>query len=582
MTTSTLAAAPTDNRLDPLRDRLDAVRRRRLLARRLTGWSAVLVALLAALLVGLALDRLFVLPRAGRLWLWAGILAATVWTFRRYAWPHLRIRETELDVALSMEKAHGIDSDFVAALQFERPDAAAWGSSTLRSAVVDYVAEFGREWTSAAPLWSRLLAGRTAWAAGLAAVVAAVGIASPATLRAFVDRMLLGSSHYPTWTRIERLVVGGQEIDPLRPATIKAPAGRPLAITVECGGRPTSTGRAVFRAAAGGAATVPLESVADGNDGRPAVSGELASLTESATVVVQAGDARSEPVEVVAVPAPVVEAAVVVTPPAYARDDAPPTAGGRQAAVLEGSAVGLTVTCLNKDLDTVEVVIDGVSHPLVRQPTTSGDHDRFVLTGSGSPLAAITAPVQYEVHAVDVDGLSPDRPPAGAIRIRPDAPPQVTAEAVTRAVLPNARPRITYTVRDDHGVAALRARLETIRSDRGGPGDESPADTPASARVVPIFSPDAAPLRGDALPANGSFAVPLADLGLRKGDFVRVVVEAVDYRGTTPGQPATSAPLDLTVTDENGVLEALQASESQAAQELQAIIEEQLRVGGKP
>jgi hypothetical protein len=69
---------------------------------------------------------------------------------------------------------------------------------------------------------------------------------------------------------------------------------------------------------------------------------------------------------------------------------------------------------------------------------------------------------------------------------------------------------------------------------------------------------------------------------LQKGDFVRVVVEAVDYRGATPGQPATSAPIDLTVTDENGVLEALQASESQAAQELQAIIEEQLRVGGKP
>jgi hypothetical protein len=63
---------------------------------------------------------------------------------------------------------------------------------------------------------------------------------------------------------------------------------------------------------------------------------------------------------------------------------------------------------------------------------------------------------------------------------------------------------------------------------------------------------------------------------------VRVVVEAVDERGATPGQPATSAPIDLTVTDENGVLEALQASDSQAAQELQAIIEEQLRVGGEP
>lgn len=580
MATDTLTAAPSARRLDPLRDRLAAVRRRRRLARRLTAWSALLVGLLAALLVALTLDRIFALPRAGRLWLWAGIAATLVWVGRRYAWPLLRVRETDLDVALSMEKVHGIDSDFVAALQFERPEAAAWGSSTLRSAVVDYVAEFGREWTSAAPLWSRLLAGRVAWLAGLAALVAALGIASPATLRAFVDRMLLGSGHYPTWTRIERLVVNGREIDVTRAAAIKAPAGQPLVIEVAYGGRPTATGRAVFTpAAGGGAATLPLEPPAHRPNGATSLAGTLDNLTDSATLVVHAGDAWSEPVAITAVPAPVVETSVSVEPPSYARTTNAPAAAGRQAAVLEGSRVVLAVTCLNKDLARAEAVIDGIAHPLVRQPAVDGGHDRFVLSGSGSPLALVTAPVQYEVHAVDVDGLSPDRPPAGTIRIRPDAPPQVSAEAVTRTVLPGARPRISYSVRDDHGVATLRARLETVR---GAAADEDPAASPAPARVIDIRPAAAPPLVGEALPAAGSFVVPLADLGLQKGDFVRVVVEAVDYRGATPGQPATSAPIDLTVSDENGVLEALQASESQAAQELQAIIEEQLRVGGKP
>lgn len=580
MATDTLTAASSARRLDPLRIRLDAVRRRRRLARQLTAWSAILVGLLAALLAALALDRIFALPRAGRLWLWAGIAATVAWVVHRYAWPLLRVRETDLDVALAMEKAHGIDSDFVAALQFERPDAAAWGSPTLRSAVVDYVAEFGREWTSAAPLWSRLLAGRVAWLASLAAVIAALGIASPATLRAFVDRMLLGSGHYPTWTRIERLVVNGREIDATRAAAIKAPAGQPLAIEVVCGGRPTTTGRAVFTpAGGGGAATVPLEPPADGPTGATSLAGALDNLTDAATLVVHAGDAWSEPVEITAVPAPVVEASVIVEPPSYAQKTSTPAAAGRQAAVLEGSRVVLEVTCLNKNLGRAEAVIDGIAHPLVRQPAVDGGLERFVLSGSGSPLAMVTAPVQYEVHAVDVDGLSPDRPPAGTIRIRPDAPPQVTAEAVTRTVLPGARPTISYSVRDDHGVATLRARLEAVRA---AEADADPAASPAPARVIEIRPAAAPPLVGDALPAAGSFVVPLADLGLQKGDFVRVVVEAVDYRGATPGQPATSAPIDLTVTDENGVLEALQASESQAAQELQAIIEEQLRVGGEP
>ena len=89
-------------------------------------------------------------------------------------------------------------------------------------------------------------------------------------------------------------------------------------------------------------------------------------------------------------------------------------------------------------------------------------------------------------------------------------------------------------------------------------------------------------LVGAALPAAGAVALPLAEFGLRKGDFVRVTVEAVDYRGPAPGQAATSGAIDLAVTDETGVLAALESTESQAAQELQTIIDDQLRVGDKP
>ena len=585
MATDVLAAPPPSRRLDPLRDRLEAIRRRRSLGRRLTAWSAVAVAALAAVLVALVLDWLFSLPRAGRLWLWAGIVAAVVWAFRRYALPLLRVQETDIDVALCMEKAHGIDSDFVAALQFERPEAGAWGSSTLRSAVVDYVSEFGRQWTSAAPLWNRVLAERMAWAAGLAAVLTAFAIAFPSTFGAFCSRMALASVHYPTWTRIERLVIAGREIDPRVGGAIKAPAGQPLRIEVACGGRRAAEGRAEFTPEAGGlAAKVPLAAAetAEPASGQPPLAGELPNLSESARVVVHAGDAFSEPVTITAVPAPIVEAALRIEPPDYARGMPQPAAAGRQAAVLEGSSVAVEVVCLNKALDRVEAVIDGTAHPLVRRPAEDGGRDTFVLSGSGSPLAVVKTPVQYEIRAVDTDGLSPDRAPSGSIRIRPDTVPQVTAEAVTRAVLPTARPAVRFTVRDDFGVAALKANVEVVRAgDKAARPGAEPAPVPGPP-ALELLRPADRPWMGDALPKEGRFLVPLADYDLKKGDFVRVVLEAVDFRGPTPGQSATSPAVDLTVTDENGVLEALSASESQAAQELQTIIEEQLRVGEKP
>ncbi|MGA1381366.1 MAG: hypothetical protein ACO30N_07425, partial [Schleiferiaceae bacterium] len=87
--------------------------------------------------------------------------------------PWLTVRESDLDLALMVEREQGIDSDLVAALQFERPGPVA-DSPAMRDAVVDYVAEFGRDWTVPAQVTEAAIRRRLAVlaVAGSAAIVA--------------------------------------------------------------------------------------------------------------------------------------------------------------------------------------------------------------------------------------------------------------------------------------------------------------------------------------------------------------------------------------------------------------------------
>ena len=136
--------------------------------------------------------------------------AGVGWAFWRFTRPLMGQSESELDMALLVERQQEIDSDLVAAMQFEAPDAAKWGSPQLESAVIDYVASVGRginvfEGFSREQMWRRggLLA-LSLVAVGIAALVA------PAYVSAFFNRLLLGSMHYPTRTVIERIVINDQ------------------------------------------------------------------------------------------------------------------------------------------------------------------------------------------------------------------------------------------------------------------------------------------------------------------------------------------------------------------------------------
>ena len=111
--------------LRALRKRLYRLRRRRRWFRRAAAASAVAIALLLALAGVFALDWCF--ERNVDVWqrlLLLGLAAvATVWAFVRFAVPWLGKREDIVELALLVERQTGIDSDLVAALEFESPEA---------------------------------------------------------------------------------------------------------------------------------------------------------------------------------------------------------------------------------------------------------------------------------------------------------------------------------------------------------------------------------------------------------------------------------------------------------------------------
>ena len=64
-------------------------------------------------------------------------IAVGIWAYRKFAAPWLAKRESDIDMALLVERQNKIDSDLVAALQFESPEAKGWGSVRLEDAVID-------------------------------------------------------------------------------------------------------------------------------------------------------------------------------------------------------------------------------------------------------------------------------------------------------------------------------------------------------------------------------------------------------------------------------------------------------------
>jgi hypothetical protein len=173
------------------------------------------------------------------------------------------------------------------------------------------------------------------------------------------------------------------------------------------------------------------------------------------------------------------------------------------------------------------------------------------------------------VQVTDEDGLSLPKPFEGSVRIKSDQQPQIAGGALTRFVLPTARPPVHYRATDDYGISKLLVHLDVTRKD--GQSEVR--------RTVPMRELGK-PLLRDQLPLKGLFPLDLASPRLTKGDRLTVTLEAVDYRGAAQGQSGSSEPILFEITDEAGILEDIARPDYQSAEELDAIIRQQLNIGG--
>lgn len=576
-------------RLRTVRARLSRFRRRRRLARWVVAYSALAVAVLWTLWATLAADWLLDMNAAQRLVALGCGLGLVVWAFVRFVRPWLGWHESLIDMALLAQRQQQIDSDLVAALQFESPEAASWGSRQLEEAVIQRVAESGSQVRPVVDIPARLISRRLAAVALTLLATAALFFVFPEHLRTFFDRLLFRPARYPTRTLIEGVAVNGVAVDlETSGAEIKCPYGLPLRIAVFCAGHLPSSARAELATDQGGIRTA-IELAADVPG---TYAGHWPRLVDAANLRIFAGDARTPLIHLAVVPPPTVDVQFEVAPPRYAAGSISATeivSGLRQLSVVEGSRVAIRVQS-DKPLREAVVTLEGTAHAMQKIPeatpvSSASDSavrgssaptrkkavepfDLWRLEPSGTPLAEVAEPVRYAIQVTDSDGLSLEGPIEGVIRVKPDRPPEVALSALTTLVLPTARPTIALTASDDFGLAEIVAVAEVIHPD----------GTPGETLEHKLYAlPKEGPLKKN---VEDRHRLALAPLKAAKGDQVRVTLKATDYRGDRPGKSATSEPLVFQVTDEQGIYAAMADADRESARRLQTMIEDQIDVGG--
>jgi hypothetical protein len=625
--------------LSKLHRRLARLRRRRRWIRWGTGYSALLTALLWLLAALFLADWLLHMDVEARI---AGMAIAglcLIWVFRRYTLPWLGDGETEIDMALFVQRQHHIDTDLVAALEFERPEASTWGSVQLEEQVIQQTAELTRDLDVAEGLKRDNLRRRLTTLSITAAVIVVAAVLFPDYARVFFNRLLLGRAHYPTQTILVALEVNGHPID-LRAwekPSLTSSYGTPVKFKVLAAGRIPEEGRVAVRIVSGGLeSSLKLEKVkaaggATAAEGKPpasapsplpspggrggsgteekqvAFAGELPRLVETIDYQVFLGDAWTDPAQLRVVPLPLVDVSLLVTPPSYAKDD-PTIASGatglRQIYVIEGSRVEMRIVS-DKPLRDATVTIGGVAFRMSRDPAPSRDRKEhwrldprqpallplswMLWTAVALPLESVVEPVAYSIQVTDLDDLCLERPIEGVIRIKTDHPPTAAiTRLVTRFVLPKAAPRMSYRATDDYGLSKVSVLAEVTHAD-GRTETLAPVplaslkqgETPKRLLQDEVRI-DLAQLRA----APGDLAEPpqgAAPVKLVKGDQLKLTLEAVDYRGPArEGKASQSDPVVLQVTDEEGIYAAMSETDRETARQYETMIERQLEVGGGP
>ena len=595
-------------KLATLRSALESLRKRRATVRLTTAFTGFLAAVIWILFGCFLLDWSFKMELAPRFVLILIGLYVLVRAWRRYAGPLLGHSETLLQTALLVEKTKEIDSDLIAALEFENPQAEGWGSAELQEKVKDGVAELSKSLDVSEGFSTGALGKRTTAFVLSAGLVGSLCVLFPGFGSAFLDRMLFGSAHYPTNTTIEMILVirpevknsetGGvifarQETDVMQDGKVRSPVGEPLVFEVRCSQKNDEKlpegGTLSFTGTSSASKNLVAEKDKDGKL-TGLYTARLSQLIGDLEFKVEAGDAYSERFTIERIDRPVIRVELAAKAPGYVGENSEVTEnecllfldeegqpeqdlscdpGNPQVEVQEGGEIKLALTSRKKELKKVILKIGEENFKLIPSGRKSADNRPvWVLEAPKTPLTVVKKRLKYSIEVTDVDGLQPELEIAGLIQIRADKPPRVQASLVSRYVLPEAAPMIDLIARDDYDIGKVQVHVEVSRQQQQ-PEKVDSITVPAKLDV------DAARNRFKASPA-----CDLKKYDLKKDDIVRLIVEVTDGRGEElEGESSRSEALSLRVTDRSGLLNAITELDKNSVRQLDAIIEKELGIG---
>ncbi|MGE0758120.1 MAG: hypothetical protein AB7O38_13915, partial [Pirellulaceae bacterium] len=381
---------------------LAALRRRLRWIRRGVLWPSVMTAGLLALGLLFLCDVWLRCSVAQRLVLFALAAASVGWVFLRAYLPFRGMGDSDVDLALRVEREHHLNNDLVAALQFAAVENVPGESVALKRAVMDHARELaprldfqrGLEWRPV-----RRHAGQLAM---VSVGLLCVALGFPRHVRIFGERMFLSNRSYPTATTIDEVVVNGATVfrdsqADLRPRDSRCGRNQHVRFLVRATGQPFTGGHVDCQALETGRAQIlALQPVPD----QPGwFSAEWPRLLEPFDYRLVCGDARTEPARVQLVELPVVEVSVTVTPPGYTGAGPSEPSTSHQTAALPGSRVDLQVDCLNdKALQRVAVRCksEDAADVLALAPVDA-TRRLWTLPAGTSPWSTVESPWQYEL-----------------------------------------------------------------------------------------------------------------------------------------------------------------------------------------
>ncbi|MBC8356943.1 MAG: hypothetical protein H8E66_33645 [Planctomycetes bacterium] len=553
--------------LQTFRAKLARLRSRRAFTR----WQTVIargvmldvIALFVLLLADFSF-RLEVVPRSIVIAVVVGVVS---WRMLRHFTSDLLTHETIVDIALLLEQTNRVDSDLVAALQFDTTASSSVGSRELQRAVVDRTARISEtlDFRSVVPKHDARRAARHATLAVVAVLVC--WLAFPDHARAFWNRLWLGDAKYPTRTQIEEVAING------RTDAARVVEGEAVMFRVKCSGVTPDKAIARLRGVETGDSTSLVLKRIDTAVDTAIYAAEGPMVNEPLEYSLRVGDAEAESRSIALIRRPIVELTIEVEAPVYMQREKI-RQHEQHAQVMEGSTVRFAIRCTNRKRlkqARFEIVKDDEQDAERESVTFSPTDDSgtsWHLDAASAGLTRVANGFQFRVAVLDEDGLGTYHPIEGAIRVKQDLAPVAALASLHQVVMPNARPSIAYTVEDDFGIGAIvmhARRSETRR----------PEDVQTEPVSIELHSSGASsPMNKSTI--RSEYSLDLSPLKLVKRDKVLVWLEVTDYRGTSSGVSTNSESIELEVMDERAVLEAILRSDADAEQILTDAIEKEL------